>query len=126
MIDERVFLRPIKVGRRREQTVQIRLPVARLDGDRRWRFPAHRTQSRDIRRLQRHDRLSIQIAQHGYLRHIGLRVSVNEILTGRRQRDFVVRIFGREQAESRPVHSNLVEMSEVRIAPSLPRVTHEP
>ena len=51
--------------------------------------------------------LAVGIAQHRDRRHVGLRIAVDEVLPGRRQRDVVVGVLRREQRQALPSMSDL-------------------
>src|SRR6202022_1138783 len=69
--------------------------------------------------------LAVQVTQQRNRRNVGTRIRVHEIAAGRRKRDAVVRIFRREQSQPLPIHSDLVELSEVRIAAALLGISNE-
>ena len=126
MVDDRIFFRPVEIRWQVEKSVQIGLTVARLYGDRHWRLPARRAETRDIGRLERDDCFSIEVAQYRYRRRVGLRVGIDEVLAGWREGDFVIGVFRSQQRESRSVYPNLVELTEVRITPALLSASDKP
>ena len=70
-------------------------------------------------RLEFNDQLAVDVAQHRDRREVRLRVAVDEVPAGRRHRDVVIRIFGRQQLRRSAVHAHAIQVREVRIAPWL-------
>ena len=116
MIHDRILLVRVERRGRVHQPVQIRLAVARLDRDRRWRLPARRKQHGDVRPLERDEHLAVSIADHGHRRNVRLPIGVKQIRTRRRQCHRVIAIFRREHRELLSVHPDPAEVAEVRIA----------
>ena len=119
MVDDWILPSGIEIVRRVQQAVQIGRAVARLDGDRLRRAPARDGQTRDVRLFDRGDISAVCVAKHRDRRNVRLRIHVDEVLSRRRERHVVIGVLRREELEIPAVHSDPIEMPEVRIAAAL-------
>ena len=117
VIDDRIFLAGVEIGRLEHQPVHIGHAVARLHRERNRRLPSRGQQ------LARYPRfpssvisLPVLVAHHRNRRHIRLRVTVDEIMARGRQRNVVIGILRRQQLQPAAVEIHAIEVNEVRIA----------
>jgi hypothetical protein len=116
IVDDRIFLMRIEVGRLEQQAVEIRFAVARLDDDWLGRLPADGAQAGDIGlRYCREDSSGLSVVQCGNRRLRWGGAIVDEIFAVRVHADNVIANLRREQCGLSTVQARLPQLLVIRI-----------